>query len=45
MPTLANVGPGVLAANGGVLLVVAIAATWLPASRIVSVDPMHALRE
>lgn len=45
VPTLGATSPWVLAANGSVLLVIAIVATWIPSSRVIRVDPVTALRQ
>ena len=34
-----------LGVNGGVLLAIAVAATWLPTSRVIRIDPVAAIRD
>ena len=44
-PAFEQPGPWVLLLSGGVLMTVAVLATWIPASRVIGIDPMSAIRE
>jgi predicted lysophospholipase L1 biosynthesis ABC-type transport system permease subunit len=45
MPSLQQPGAWIFAVNAAVLLLTALAATWIPASRVLRVDPVVALRQ
>jgi len=45
MPGLESPGPWVFVFNATVLLAAALAATWIPASRVIRIDPAAALRQ
>lgn len=44
VPTLTSTGPWTVAASAAVLVSVGVLATWLPATRVMKIDPMRALR-
>jgi ABC-type lipoprotein release transport system permease subunit len=45
LPGLDAPGIGTFVMNAGVLLVAALAAAWIPSSRVIRVDPVAALRQ